>query len=168
MILSWESLHRFGNTWNTTYPCLWTQFTCIHKCRWKLYHEKNPYASIIQKHCHPLCGKAQLNWTEAKWKTALWSDELNSEILFGKHGWHVLQTKEVKDPLSQTESLMVQGCLSVYKIGSLHMRKSTINAERCIQVLEQYMLPSRWHLFHGRLPIFQWNNAKSHNPWFLH
>lgn len=86
MILSWESLHKFGNTWNTRYPCLWTQFTCIHKCRWKLYHEKNPYASIIQKHCHPLCGKAQLNWTEAKWKTALWSDELNSEILFGKHG----------------------------------------------------------------------------------
>jgi len=64
----------------------------IHKCRLELYHaEKKPYVNMIQKHCRRLWIKAHLKWTEEKWKTVLWSDELKNKV-FGNHGRHVLQT----------------------------------------------------------------------------
>ncbi len=47
-------------------------------------------------------------------------------------------------------------------MGSLHIWKGTINAERYIQVLEQHMLPSRRLLFQGRPCIFQHDNARPH------
>ncbi len=59
-------------------------------------------------------------------------------------------------------SLMVWGCMSACGMGSLHIWKSTINAERYIQVLEQHMLPSRRRLFQGRPCIFQHDNARPH------
>ncbi len=40
--------------------------------------------------------------------------------------------------------------MSACGMGSLHIWKGTINAERYIQVLEQHMLPSRRRLFQGR------------------
>ena len=39
--------------------------------------------------------EAVLKWTAAKWKTVLWSDEL--EFLFGNHGYCVLGTKEERN-----------------------------------------------------------------------
>ncbi len=59
-------------------------------------------------------------------------------------------------------SLMVWGCMSACGMGSLHIWKGTINAERYIQVLEQHMLPSRRRLFQGRPCIFQHDNARPH------
>uniref|UniRef100_A0A9J7YW71 Tc1-like transposase DDE domain-containing protein n=1 Tax=Cyprinus carpio carpio TaxID=630221 RepID=A0A9J7YW71_CYPCA len=47
-------------------------------------------------------------------------------------------------------------------MGSLHIWKGSINAERCIQVLEQHILPSRRRLFQGRPCIFQHDNARPH------
>ncbi len=47
-------------------------------------------------------------------------------------------------------------------MGSLHIWKGTINAERYIQVLEQHMLPTRRRLFQGRPCIFQHDNARPH------
>uniref|UniRef100_A0A9J7XE93 Uncharacterized protein n=1 Tax=Cyprinus carpio carpio TaxID=630221 RepID=A0A9J7XE93_CYPCA len=57
-------------------------------------------------------------------------------------------------------SLMVWGCMSACGMGSLHIWKATINAERYIQVLEQHMLPSRHRLFQGRPCIFQHDNIR--------
>ncbi len=57
---------------------------------------------------------------------------------------------------------MVWGCMSACGMGSLHIWKGTINAERYIQVLEQHMLPSRHRLFQGRPCIFQHDNARQH------
>ncbi|ROL46630.1 Transposable element Tcb1 transposase [Anabarilius grahami] len=106
---------------------------------------------------------------EAKWKTVLWSDESKFEVLFGKLGRHVIRTKEDKDnpsgyqrSVQKPASLMVWGCLSACGMGSLHIWKGTINAERYIQVLEQNMLPSRRRLFQGRPCIFQHDNARPH------
>ncbi len=59
-------------------------------------------------------------------------------------------------------SLMVWGCISAFGMGSLHVLEGTMNAERYIKVLEQHMLPSRWHLFQGRPCVFQQDNAKPH------
>ncbi len=59
-------------------------------------------------------------------------------------------------------SLMVWGCMSACGMGSLHIWKGTINAERYIQVLEQHMLQSRRRLFQGRPCIFQHDNARPH------
>uniref|UniRef100_A0A9J7YRV1 Tc1-like transposase DDE domain-containing protein n=1 Tax=Cyprinus carpio carpio TaxID=630221 RepID=A0A9J7YRV1_CYPCA len=57
---------------------------------------------------------------------------------------------------------MVWGCMSACGMGSLHIWKGTINAERYIQVLEQHMLPSRCRLFQRRPCIFQHDNARPH------
>ncbi len=111
----------------------------------KLYRsKKKPYLNMIQKPRHFLWAKAHLKWTVAKWKTVLWSDESKFEVLFGKLGRHVIRTKEDKDnpscyqrSVQKPASLMVWGCMSACGMGSLHIWKGTINAERYIQVLEQ-------------------------------
>ncbi|KAK3507955.1 hypothetical protein QTP70_005046 [Hemibagrus guttatus] len=110
----------------------------IRRCRLKLYRsKKKPYLSMIQKHRHFLWAKAHLKWTVAKWKTVLWSDESKFEVLFGKLGCHVIRTKEDKDnpscyqrSVQKPASLMVWGCMSACGMGSLHIWKGTINAER--------------------------------------
>ncbi len=138
--------------------------------RSKLYRsKKKPYLNMIQKRRRFLWAKAHLKWTVAKWKTVLWSDESKFEVLFGKLGRHVIRTKEDKDnpscyqrSVQKPASLMVWGCMSACGMGSLHIWKGTINAERYIQVLEQHMLPSRCRLFQGRPCIFQHDNARPH------
>ncbi len=140
----------------------------IRRCRLKLYRsKKKPYLNMIQKRRRFLWAKAHLKWTVAKWKTVLWSDESKFEVLFGKLGRHVIRTKEDKDnpscyqrSVQKPASLMVWGCMSACGMGSLHIWKGTINAERYIQVLEQHMLPSRRRLFQGRPCIFQHDNAR--------
>ncbi len=57
------------------------------------------------------------------------------------------------------------GCISAYGMSSLHVLEGTMNAERYIKVLEQHMLPSRWHLFQGRPCVFQQDNAKPHTAY---
>ncbi|KAI5086023.1 hypothetical protein C0J45_23513, partial [Silurus meridionalis] len=80
-----------------------------------------------------------------------------------------IRTKEDQDNPSCSQcsvqkpaSLMVWGCMSVCGMGSLHICKGIINAERYIQVLEQNMLPSRRRLFQGRPCIFQHDNDRTH------
>ncbi|KAK3535188.1 hypothetical protein QTP70_004749 [Hemibagrus guttatus] len=110
----------------------------IRRCRLKLYRsKKKPYLNMIQKRRHFLWAKAHLKWTVAKWKTVLWSDESKFEVLFGKLGRHVIRTKEDKDnpscyqrSVQKPASLMVWGCMSACGMGSLHIWKGTINAER--------------------------------------
>ncbi len=142
----------------------------IRCCRLKLYRsKKKPYLNMIQKRRRFLWAKAHLKWTVAKWKTVLWSDESKFEVVFGKLGRHVIRTKEDKDnpscyqrSVQKPASLMVWGCMSACGMGSLHIWKGTINAERYIQVLEKHMLPSRRRLFQGRPCIFQHDNARPH------
>ncbi|KAK3534617.1 hypothetical protein QTP86_016770, partial [Hemibagrus guttatus] len=109
----------------------------IRRCRLKLYRsKKKPYLNMIQKRRRFLWAKAHLKWTVAKWKTVLWSDE-SKFVLFGKLGCHVIRTKEDKDnpscyqrSVQKPASLMVWGCMSACGMGSLHIWKGTINAER--------------------------------------
>ena len=53
----------------------------IQKCKLRLYHAKKPHVNTIQKCRRLLWAKAQLKWSEAKWKTVLWSNESKFEIL---------------------------------------------------------------------------------------
>ncbi len=87
----------------------------------------------------------------------------------GNYGCRVLWTKEERDfpacyqrSVQKPASLMVWGCISAYGMGSLHVFEGTINAERYIKVLEQYMLPSRLRLIQGRSCVFQQDNIKPH------
>ncbi len=57
---------------------------------------------------------------------------------------------------------MVWGCISAYGMGSLHVLEGTMNAERYMKVLKQYMLSSRRRLFQGRPCVFLQDNAKPH------
>ncbi|KAI5098259.1 gastrula zinc finger protein XlCGF28.1-like [Silurus meridionalis] len=59
------------------------------------------------------------------------------EVLFGKLGRHIIWTKEEQDnpscyqrSVQKPASLMVWGCMSACGMGSLHIWKGTINAER--------------------------------------
>ncbi len=163
-------------TWAQEYFQKTLSVNTIHRdfrhCRLKLYRsKKKPYLNMIQKRRRFLWAKAHLKWTVAKWKTVLWSDsdESKFEVLFGKLGHHVIRTKEDKDnpscyqrSVQKPASLMVWVCMSTCGMGSLHVWKGTINAERYIQVLEQHMLPSRRRLFQGRPCIFQHDNARPH------
>ncbi len=104
-----------------------------------------------------------------KVESVLWSDESKFDILVGNHGRRVLRVKEEGDlkacyqrSVQKPASLMVWGCISAYGMGSLHVLKGTMNAERYIKVLEQHMLPSRRRLFQGRPCVFQQDNAKPH------
>ncbi|KAK3526690.1 hypothetical protein QTP70_031876 [Hemibagrus guttatus] len=111
----------------------------IRRRRLKLYRsKKKPYLNMIQKRRRFLWAKAHLKWTVAKWKTVLWS-ESKFEVLFGKLGHHVIRTKEDKDnpscyqrSVQKPASLMVWGCMSACGMGSLHIWKGTINAERLL------------------------------------
>lgn len=55
---------------------------------------------MIQKRCRLLWAKVLLKCTEVKWKAVLWSEKSKCKILFGKHGLHVLLTKEGRDHLA--------------------------------------------------------------------
>lgn len=100
-----------------------------------------------------------------KVETTKYSVVTRIKILFGKHGCHILCTKEERDheayylcSVQKPESLKVWECISAYRIHSLHFWKDAIPAERHVQVLEQHMLPSTWR----RPCIFQQYNAKQH------
>uniref|UniRef100_A0A803JHS9 Paired domain-containing protein n=1 Tax=Xenopus tropicalis TaxID=8364 RepID=A0A803JHS9_XENTR len=143
----------------------------IRRCQLKLYSaKKKPFLSKIHKLRRFHRARDHLKWSVAKWKTVLWSDESQFEVLFGNLGRHVIRTKEDKDnpscyqrSVQKPASLMVWGCMSACGMGSLHVWKGSINAEKYIQVLEQHMLPSRRHLFQGRPCIFQQDNARPHS-----
>ena len=142
----------------------------IRKCNLKLYYAKQKPFINTQKRRRLLWARAHLRWTDAKWKSVLWSDESTFQIVFGKCGRRVLRTKEEKDhpdcygrKVQKPASVMVWGCVSASGMGNLHICEGTINAERYIQVLEQHMLPSKQRLFHGRPCLFQQDNAKPHS-----
>ncbi len=129
-----------------------TMRRAICRCQLKLYHAKrNSYVNMVQKRRLVLWAKAHLKWTVSKWKSVLWSDESKFDILVGNHGCRVLRAKEEGDlpachqrSVHKPASLMIWGCISAY---GTFVLEGTINAERYIKVLEQHMLPSRWHVF---------------------
>ena len=122
MILYWTSLYGLENT------SRYHDHYAVHKCKLKLYHaKKKPCVNTIHKRCHLLWVKAHLKWFEAKWKSVPSSDESKFEILFGKHGRSVLQTKEERDYLAcnqWTVHKAVSLCIiSANGMGNLHILK---------------------------------------------
>ncbi|KAK3522396.1 hypothetical protein QTP86_009540 [Hemibagrus guttatus] len=124
----------------------------IRRGRLKLYKsKKKPYLNMIQKRSRFLWAKAHLKWIVAKWKTVVWSDQSKFEVLFGKLGRHVIRTKEDKDnpscyqrSVQKPASLMVWGCMSACGMGSLHIWKGTINAERRLLAVSGSRPPAPW------------------------
>ncbi len=89
---------------------------CRHQLN--LYHAKSkPYVNMVQKPCQVLWAKAYLKWTILKWKSVLWSDESEFDILVGNHGRRVLRAKEegnlpacLQHSVQKPASLMIWGC----------------------------------------------------------
>ena len=103
------------------------------------------FINNIQKHSRLLWARVHLRWTDAKWKSVLWSGESKFQIVFGNLGHRVLWTKKEKDhpdcyqcKVQKPASVMVWGCVSGHGMGNLHICEGTINAERYTQVLEQH------------------------------
>ncbi len=105
----------------------------ICRCQLKLYHAKRkPHVNMVQKRCRVLWAKASLKRTVSKWKSVLWSDESQFDILVGNHGCRVLRSKEEGDlPVCYQRSvqkpafLMVWECISAYGMGSFHVLEGT-------------------------------------------
>ncbi|KAF0030331.1 hypothetical protein F2P81_017062 [Scophthalmus maximus] len=67
----------------------------IYKCKLKLYHAKRkPFINSTQKRRRLLWARAHLRWTDAKWKSVLWSDESTFQIVFGNHGRRDVSKKQ--------------------------------------------------------------------------
>ena len=145
--------------WSLWWHCIKNRHQCVKditntvrgyicKCKLKLYYAKRkPYINNTQKRRWLLWARAHLRWTDAKWKSVLTSDESTFQIIFGNCGCCVLWAKEEKEHLDcyqrkvqKPASVMVWGCVSGHGMANLHICGGTINAERYIQVVEQYML----------------------------
>ena len=59
--------------------------------------QMKPNINNIQKQRRLLSTQTHLRWTDAEWKSVLWSDKSTFQLFGGKHGRHVLQAKEEKD-----------------------------------------------------------------------
>ncbi len=112
--------------------------------------------NMVQKCCHVVWAKANFKWTVSKWKSVLWSNESEFDILVGNNVRRILRAKDLsayyQHSVQKPASLMVWWCISVYSMGSLHVLEGKMNAEKYIKVSKQHMLPSR-----GR--VFQQDNA---------
>uniref|UniRef100_A0AAY4BIP7 Tc1-like transposase DDE domain-containing protein n=1 Tax=Denticeps clupeoides TaxID=299321 RepID=A0AAY4BIP7_9TELE len=104
-----------------------------------------------------------------RYKKSLSEGQCLSEAKMGRGSPTPIMLQDKDNPscyqcsVQKPASLMVWGCMSACGMGSLHVWKGIINAEKYIQVLEQHMLPSRCHLFQGRPCIFQQDNARPHS-----
>uniref|UniRef100_A0AAR2K5X1 Transposase Tc1-like domain-containing protein n=1 Tax=Pygocentrus nattereri TaxID=42514 RepID=A0AAR2K5X1_PYGNA len=97
------------------------------------HHSVTDITTWVQEHFRkPL---AHLRWTDAKWKSVLWSDESTFQFFFkswtscpsgqrGKGLSGLLSAQKVLKPVS----LMVWGCVSAHGMGNLHICEDTINA----------------------------------------
>lgn len=64
-----------------------------------------------------------------------------------------LQRKSYLNMLSSKASVSDgMECISAYCLGSWHVLKATMNAERCIKVSQQHVLSSRWRVFQQDKP----------------
>jgi len=88
-----------------------------------------------------LSGKAEALCENDSGKTALWSDKLKFEILFGNHGTTSAGLKRRDHPTCYRHSVKNPASLVVWHFGSAHgtgniyIWKGTMSAERFIQVL---------------------------------
>ena len=91
----------------------------ICKCKLKLCNVlRKPFIYSAQKRRRLRWARAHLRWTDAKWKSVLWSIESTFQIVFGNCGRRVLWTKEKKNHLDcymrnvqKPASVMVWGVL---------------------------------------------------------
>ncbi len=81
----------------------------------------------------------------------------NLTFLVGNHRRRVLRAKEEGDPSSVLSAFSSKasisdgmGVISAYGMGSLHVLKATMNAERYIKVFEQHMLPLQMTSISGK------------------
>ena len=147
-----------------------TTHSYIHKCQLKLYFAKRkPYVNRVQKRRWLLWAQRHLEWTIKQWKRVLWSDESVFQAFFGRNGRCVLQTKDenyhpdcYQQQVQKPGSVMVWGCISALVKGNLHLYDGTINAKMYLEILEQHLLPTRWHLFQRHPCILQQDNAEPH------
>ena len=92
-----------------------------------------------------------LRWTIAQWKRVLWSDESVFQVFFGQNRCHLLWNKDKKDhPDCAQEQSQIQVCRHVSALdeGILLFSDGTIHAEKYTEIVEQHILPSRWHVLH--------------------
>lgn len=114
--------------------------------------------------------KDKLSWKPEKWMLVLFSDE-SSFQLFSNRPKRVRRTASQKyDPACLAPkvqkgggSVMVWGCLSGKGTGELQFVDGTINSDKYIQTMENYMLPSKRKVFGRRkVWLYQQDNAPCH------
>lgn len=114
--------------------------------------------------------REHLDWTEEKWDTTIFSDE-SSFQLFSNRAVRVRRTTEEKFKPECTVpkvqkgggSVMVWGCVSAKGCGELAFIEGTMNTDKYLDVMENYLLPSKKKLFGRRKTwLYQQDNAPCH------
>lgn len=122
------------------------------------------------------------NWT-TKWDYIIWSDESRFELFNNdSRNWVWRKTNEryktdcLKPTVKNSIGVMVWGCFCNNKLGPLVLVEGTLNSDRYIELLKEYLLPFLnnlnekeeeeelipWFLFQEENYIFQDDNAPCH------
>lgn len=114
--------------------------------------------------------KERLTWSTEQWNLVLFSDE-SSFQLFSNRPVRVRRlpsekyNSECVAPKVQKGggSVMVWGCLSGKGKGELHFVEGTVNSDKYIGIMKNYMLPSKKKIFGRRKNwLYQQDNAPCH------
>ena len=107
------------------------------------------------------------NWT-TEWKNIIWSDESRFELFNNdSRNWIWRKTNErynvncLKPTVKHSVGIMVWGCFCKNKLGPLVLVEGTLNSDKYIELLDEYLLPFLIDLGMEN-HIFQADNAPCH------
>jgi transposase len=109
------------------------------------------------------------DWSIAKWRKIVWSDESTFSQFSQGRSLRVWRTPEEEfDPscltatVKHSPSRMFWGCFSWYGLGPIVPLRESITGERYARVLQKHAIPSLYKLVPHRRGIFQEDNAPPH------
>lgn len=114
--------------------------------------------------------KKYINWTAADWRKVIFSDESRFN-LHGHDGFNRVRRRKgekylpecILPTVKHPTSIMIWGCISGYKIGSMKVCEGIMNGAKYIQMLESSLLPFYYELSeHLPVIIFQDDSAPCH------
>ena len=114
--------------------------------------------------------KRKRNWSVAKWKTVIWSDESRFTIFRNDGPSRVCRRDghryDVENPIPSVKhgggGIMVWGCFSGKGLGPLVMVEGKMNRLDYIRILDENLLPLIRKKFHNKNYSFQDDNAPIH------
>jgi transposase len=142
--------------------------------------KKKPFISEKNRKKRYGWSRMRKNWI-TEWESIIWSDESRFELFNNdSNNWIWRKTNErynvecLNPTVKKSKGIMVWGCFCNNKLGPLVLVEGTLNSDRYIELLENYLLPFLinlnekeetlipWYFFQEEDYIFQDDNASCH------